>query len=195
LDESSKAWAVAVGADYLNYQRDTLYLKGRAYLELKNIPEAEKVAEELKAVNARGMRKDVDIRIYDHLMGQIELEKKNYTGAIERLKKTVESLPYGPLETDASYLDSLALAYFRAGEPAKAQTEYERITSLTTGRLDYGDSYAKAFYMLGQLAEKTGDRVKAREHYRKFLDLWKDADPGLPEVADAKKRLAGLTGR
>ena len=46
--------------------------------------------------------------------------------------------------------------------------------------------------MLGKIYEQQGERVKAIEHYKKFLELWKDADPGIVEVEDAKKRLAEL---
>jgi len=37
-------------------------------------------------------------------------------------------------------------------------------------------------------------KAKAIYNYEKFRDLWKDADPGIAEVEDAPKRLAGLKG-
>ncbi len=46
---------------------------------------------------------------------------------------------------------------------------------------------------LAQLYAAAGNRAKAVEHYQKFIDLWKDADPELqPRVVDARARLAQL---
>ena len=46
--------------------------------------------------------------------------------------------------------------------------------------------------MLGKIYEKSGKRKEATANYRRFLDLWKDADPGQREVEDAGSRLAAL---
>jgi hypothetical protein len=43
-----------------------------------------------------------------------------------------------------------------------------------------------------KVLEKKSQKAKAIEHYERFLDLWKDADPDIAEVEDARKRLAGL---
>ena len=92
------------------------------------------------------------------------------------------------------FIDGLAGTYFRSGDLARAEEAYRRIQSLALGRLWSGDIYATSFYWLGRIAEKRGNIAEAGKRYREFLDLWKDADPGLPEVEDAKKRLAGLRG-
>jgi serine/threonine protein kinase/tetratricopeptide (TPR) repeat protein len=47
-------------------------------------------------------------------------------------------------------------------------------------------------YNLGRIAEKMNDAAAAKDHYRKFLEGMTAAEPGLPEVADAQKRLSAL---
>lgn len=47
---------------------------------------------------------------------------------------------------------------------------------------------------LGELYEANGDRVKAVEHYRKVIELWKDADPELQVIVnELKARVRRLT--
>jgi predicted Zn-dependent protease len=73
----------------------------------------------------------------------------------------------------AGYFDLLAKACEVAGDLTKAR-----------------ETYAKSCYHLGLIAEQQGDKTRAREQFRKFLDLWKAADPGPREAADAKRRMA-----
>ena len=90
------------------------------------------------------------------------------------------------------FRSSLALAYYRAGNLEKARQESEKIQSLPSGRSNYGDLFVLNFYNLAQIYEQLGQKAKARESYQKFLDFWKDADPGLSAVENAKTRLARL---
>ena len=182
--------------DELNWQKHALYFKGRAYLGMKSLDDAQKTSDELKDLTEKGMNRK-EIRLLYNLLGLIELEIGNFSEAINYLEQAVSLLPFeyglGPFAVDhALFAESLALAYYKAGDIEKAQKEYERIATIITGKLCWGDIYAKSFYMLGKIFEQKGDTAKALEHYDKFLELWKDADPGFPEVEDAKKRLAGL---
>jgi len=56
----------------------------------------------------------------------------------------------------------------------------------------FEDIYTKSFYMLGKIYEQKDWKGKAIEHSEKLLDLWKDADPGIAELEDARKRVAEL---
>ncbi|MDH5467337.1 MAG: protein kinase [Candidatus Aminicenantes bacterium] len=170
------------------------YHKGLAYLGMKSIPDAVRTAEELrKLIQESPYRKAT--RYHQHLMGRIELERENYPKAIDYFQKAISLLPYtqdGRKDYRPWFVNSLAQAYYRAEDLEKAREEYERIVTLTYPRLWDGDIYAKGFYMLGRIYERMRKKAEAIEHYEKFLQLWKDADPGIAEVKDARERLAGL---
>ncbi len=52
--------------------------------------------------------------------------------------------------------------------------------------------------MIGQtlshfrILEKLGERERARHWYEQFTDDWKDADPDIPELIEARERLGEL---
>jgi serine/threonine protein kinase len=187
--------------------RILLFWQTVAYTMIGELTKAEEMLGKIEQITPPTSKNAFQNMIF-YLKGKIALERNEYLEAIENLKMADSSIykewVYYPLDRyrnifpgksyhHAFYLNDLALAYYKAGELDKSRLEYEKIISLTIHRYLWGDIYAKSFYMLGKIHEQQGNKAKAIEHYEKFLSLWKDADPGLVEVEDARKRLAALT--
>jgi serine/threonine protein kinase/lipopolysaccharide biosynthesis regulator YciM len=193
LNEIDKAWQMSVELPWIYDQIVNLWIKGRIYSEMDSLDEAQETAEELRNLIQNSLYKK-HIRYYHQLMGVIELKKANYAVAIDYFNKTISLVPYPSSwgEEIGFHMYYLALAYYESGDLDRAREEFEKITAMTNGRLYWGDLYAKSFYMLGKIYEEQRNTAKAIDYYEKFLDLWKDADPGIAEVEDTKERLAGL---
>jgi len=186
LEECNKARGCAVEADDLEAQRYALRFKGLAHIEMGSLSEAQRTADELRKLIRKEQNKKL-IRDYHHLAGMIEFKKKNFSKAIKELKKAM-SLSSLQHSFSSLFANSLALAYYEARDFEKAREECERIIALTYGRLYYGNIFVKSFYMLGKIYQEKGLNKEALEHYRRFIDLWREADQDFPEIADAKKQ-------
>jgi len=170
-----------------------LVMSGMAQLGMGHIEEAQKTANELlKMIEVGGAPKHM--RYYNYLMGRVALAENNPAGAVRYFGQAISTLPAQREEKNdhAFYYDGLASAHYQSGDYAKARDAYERILSLTTGRLNWGDIYARAHYWLGKISQKMGNAREATAHFEKFLKMWEKADPGLTEVSDTKAQLARL---
>jgi eukaryotic-like serine/threonine-protein kinase len=88
-----------------------------------------------------------------------------------------------------------AQAFDLANQPDSAIVEFEKYVK--TGDPIYSTKrnfLAPSYKRLGELYETTGNTAKAIENYRKFVELWKNADPELqPQVKAVREKLAKLT--
>jgi serine/threonine protein kinase len=177
--------------DPSEFQRDRAFYLSWIDAGRHDFESAHAQANELRRLIENSLHTKL-IRRYYELSAFIELERGQYNTCIELCQKAIPLFPYGPRAVPADVLDTLGRAYYSLDRLDKAQKTFEDITQLTNGRFWSQDVYAKSFFHLGAIFEKKGDTVSAIKNYEKFLDLWRDADPGLPEVEDAKKRLASL---
>jgi len=164
---------------------------GLSYVAMGETGRAQQALEDLKA-RPEGVFGKTKHRRSLALSGALATTRGDGRTAVADLERAVATWPY-PVDYTGSRvvgINLLARAYEAAGDLAKARETYETITALTIGRQGYGATWARSYYHLGLIAERQGDKARAREQFRKLLELWKDADKGLPEIADAKKRMA-----
>ncbi|MBD3414573.1 MAG: protein kinase [Candidatus Aminicenantes bacterium] len=191
LKDSERAMDYALRAENPYRQRRALHIKGLTFLRMNRIDDCLKIIDDLKVLIQDSHNPD-HLHFIHHLQGKIKLIQTDYNGAIGHFQQALTLWSSDPLNKRADYLESLASAYYGSGNIDKAQEQYEMIISSNAGRFDYGDVYALSYYKLGEIYQQKGWNGKAIEYFEKFLDLWKDADPGLPEVEDARKRVAEL---
>jgi serine/threonine protein kinase/tetratricopeptide (TPR) repeat protein len=85
------------------------------------------------------------------------------------------------------------LCYLRLGKGAEAAAEFRRILE-RRGQTEVLVStlYPLARLGLARAAAVSGDTASARKLYEEFFALWKDADPDLPALVEAKNEYAKL---
>jgi serine/threonine protein kinase/tetratricopeptide (TPR) repeat protein len=88
-----------------------------------------------------------------------------------------------------AYIRGLALLRQRSGTEAMA--DFQKILD-HRGVVATSPLYPLAHLGLGRAAVLQGDTAKARKAYQDFFALWKDADPDIPILSEAKKEYEKL---
>jgi tetratricopeptide (TPR) repeat protein/tRNA A-37 threonylcarbamoyl transferase component Bud32 len=168
---------------------------GKLYARSGKLAEAARVLDnvraavgELLAASGVGRSAQSDHAAFQQLKGEIEIARKQYQEAFASLELAA-NIKASQLE------DSLALAFRKSGNIDKAIEEYLKFIDEDVLGREAMDYWCLAPYELGVLNEKKGDAAEAAKWFGRFLELWKDADPDIAEVVDAKRRLAALTPR
>lgn len=193
LEVSGWLMEMALKSRFSSDQMLALHCRGVSNVMIGNLTEAEDTAKQLGAlIEEAGYPKEM--RYFHHLKGLILLGERDLPGAISQFERAVSLLSHQAYVFDnhARFLDGLAYAYFENRDFENAAKHYETISSLSAGRMTWGDIYAKSFYMLGKIYQIQKQSELSIQSFQKFLRLWENADPDLIEIEDAKKRLIEL---
>ena len=131
-------------------------------------------------------------------LAHIALAERRWADAVREFR-AADRLPDGPVDAcQVCLTQRLVITFAEANMPDSALVEYERYRRTPFGQrqlvgpdLFLGPRVTEA---MAKIYDAKGDTVKAVQHYRWYVELFKKADPELqPRVAEAQQRLKKLT--
>jgi serine/threonine protein kinase/tetratricopeptide (TPR) repeat protein len=168
----------------LSFARSRVSLKNAA-LALAicgEVSDAQPLADEL----TRRFPKDtfVNATWLPTIQGAIETNRNNAAQAIQLLQAASRDEMGTVAGLWPAYVRGLAFLQQRSGPHAMA--EFQKILD-HRGVVAVSPLYPLAHIGLARAAVLTGDNAKARKAYQDFFALWKDADPDVPVLVEARK--------
>jgi tetratricopeptide (TPR) repeat protein/TolB-like protein len=155
--------------------------------------ESRKAADELER-RIKLLPSENHKRIVNQLAARFALDKGDTARAIEELTRAEARVLPAPITTVSNVVPiavifDLGSAYLAAGNDVEAGKRFQRIVDGGTQRIWNPLDFVRSLYHLGQIHERRGDRAKAAEYYRRFVDYWGEGDIDREKVADAKRRI------
>jgi tetratricopeptide (TPR) repeat protein len=186
----------AIAALDLSKGRDVEYMAALALALLGDVSRSEALSADLET----RFPEDTFVKFtYVPVLGALAaLGRGKPADSVERLQTTIPyELAVNGLNFNHWYLGGLHSAYVR-GEAliaehryAEAAAEFQKILN-HRGIVGLDPIGALAHLQLGRTFALSGDKTKAKTAYQDFLTLWKDADPDIAILKQAKAEYARL---
>ncbi|MEO6982783.1 MAG: tetratricopeptide repeat protein, partial [Edaphobacter sp.] len=105
---------------------------------------------------------------------------------VQRASAAYESMPFdfGPPPILKPPQELLGELFLKDGKPQQAREAFESSLKRAPNR-------AQSLLGLARSQAAAGDKVAARTTYRHLLAIWSASDPGLPELAEARRSITG----
>jgi tetratricopeptide (TPR) repeat protein len=163
--------------------------------DVGKVREARQLLDEWRA---RAGPSDLEFRADSaNAVGSIAAAERQWDRAVAAFLAWNGSPPASAQHVYNRGLPEAAAILARSGKPDSAIALFERAlatSSMFGGNVYEARWYPQALSMLGDLYEARGDRAKAEEYYRRYVDLLKDADPPLAvHAAEVRAKLAAHT--
>ena len=165
---------------------------GMAYLSAGNSDEARRISDSLvaRSANDRDQLGENTVRRINVLHARVLFAEGEVDRAIEMLEKEARILT----NPNPDLFEALAEAYAARNRWEDTEHSLRRLIDLRWDAYEGLAPWITAHFRIGQVYERLDKNAEAAESYRRFLDLWGDADTEIPQMELAKKRLEALGG-